>query len=104
MLQAAGQRFLVTLNPHRAVRGTPLRCITYEHPLFTPASSLAQRRHGGINGADRLYFAGAYWGWGFHEDGVRSAVQAVKPLTTATIPGVGAYGRPGKAPARAGAA
>ena len=78
-------RFLVTLNPHRPVAGTPLRTVDYHHPLFTPDSPAAQRRHGEINGADRLYFAGAYWGWGFHEDGVRSAIQAVKPLTNARI-------------------
>lgn len=83
----APTRYLVTLNPHRPVAGIPLRSITYHHPLFTPASSLAQRRHSEINGANRLHFAGAYWGWGFHEDGVRSALMAVKPLTGRTIPG-----------------
>ena len=82
----APTRFLVTLNPHRPVAGTPIREIDYHHPLFTPDSPAAQRRHGEINGADRLHFAGAYWGWGFHEDGVRSAIAAVKPLTGARIP------------------
>jgi predicted NAD/FAD-binding protein len=78
-------RFLVTLNPHREVRGAVLKSQVYEHPLFTPESPAAQRRHGQINGVDRLYFAGAYWGYGFHEDGVRSALAAVKPLTASTI-------------------
>ena len=90
----APTRYLVTLNPHRPVGGTPLRSITYYHPLFTPASSLAQRRHGEINGVNRLHFAGAYWGWGFHEDGVRSALMAVKPLTAVTIPGAPEDTRP----------
>ena len=78
-------RFLVTLNPHRPVSGVPLRTVDYHHPLFTPDAPAAQRRHHEINGVDRLFFAGAYWGWGFHEDGVRSAIQAVKPLTNACI-------------------
>jgi len=78
-------RFLVTLNPHREIRGETLKSQSYHHPLFTPQSPAAQRRHTEINGADRLYFAGAYWGYGFHEDGVRSALAAVKPLTNATI-------------------
>lgn len=78
-------RFLVTLNPHRPVVGEILKSQIYQHPLFTPASPAAQRRHGEINGADRLYFAGAYWGYGFHEDGVSSALAAVKPLTSSTL-------------------
>lgn len=78
-------RFLVTLNPHRPIVGDTLKSQMYHHPLFTPESPAAQRRHGEINGADRLYFAGAYWGYGFHEDGVRSAMAAVKPLTRSTL-------------------
>ncbi len=78
-------RFLVTLNPHRPISGEVLKSQIYHHPLFTPASPAAQRRHGEINGTDRLYFAGAYWGFGFHEDGVRSALAAVKPLTASTL-------------------
>ena len=78
-------RFLVTLNPHRPIRGEVLKSQVYHHPLFTPASPAAQRRHAEINGVDRLYFAGAYWGFGFHENGVRSALAAVKPLTASTL-------------------
>jgi predicted NAD/FAD-binding protein len=33
-----------------------------------------------ISGQDRISFAGAYWGWGFHEDGVVSAVRAAEPF------------------------
>jgi predicted NAD/FAD-binding protein len=33
-----------------------------------------------IDGVDRLWFAGAYWGWGFHEDGMRSAVEVARAL------------------------
>ncbi len=49
--------------------------MTYLHPTYTAASVAAQRRLAGLNG-DRLAFAGAYHGWGFHEDGCRSGVEA----------------------------
>ena len=43
-------------------------------PLFTPASLEAQARHSEISGRDRIHFCGAWWRNGFHEDGVRSAL------------------------------
>jgi predicted NAD/FAD-binding protein len=58
-----------TIDPSRV-----LRRFTYSHPLYTPAAVAAQRRYAEINGVDRTYFCGAYWGYGFHEDGVASAV------------------------------
>ncbi|MEX0916003.1 MAG: FAD-dependent oxidoreductase [Wenzhouxiangellaceae bacterium] len=51
------------------------RC--YRHPIYTPASRAAQLRLDEINGADRLWFCGAWQGWGFHEDAVRSAATVV---------------------------
>ena len=51
----------------------------YEHPLYTPASVAASRRLPDIN-TRRIAFAGAYHGWGFHEDGCRSGVQAAESL------------------------
>lgn len=51
----------------------------YAHPLYTPESVAAQRRLPEI-ATDRLAFAGAYHGWGFHEDGARSGVAAVERL------------------------
>ena len=47
--------------------------LRFAHPVYTPAAVAAQRRHEEISGVDRLHFAGAYWSWGFHEDGVASA-------------------------------
>jgi predicted NAD/FAD-binding protein len=38
----------------------------------------AQRRFEEVSGADRVHFCGAYWGWGFHEDGVRSALRVAE--------------------------
>jgi DUF1365 family protein len=51
----------------------------YEHPLYNPASVAAQARLPGLD-TDRLAFAGAYHGWGFHEDGARSGLAAVERL------------------------
>jgi predicted NAD/FAD-binding protein len=71
--------FLVTLN--RSADIDP-RCVlgryTYEHPVYTQAAVAAQRRHAEINGVRRTYYCGAYWGYGFHEDGVRSALLALE--------------------------
>ena len=46
-------------------------------PVFTPAAVAAQSRQAEINGANRAYFCGAYWRFGFHEDGVVSALAAL---------------------------
>ena len=70
---------LVTLNRTTEIR--PERVIArmrYSHPLFTPASLAAQRRHRELNGAGSTYFCGAYWRFGFHEDGVVSAETALQ--------------------------
>ena len=58
-----------------------IRKIEYQHPVFTRAGVGAQRRHGEISGRDRTHYCGAYWRWGFHEDGVWSALRACEPLT-----------------------
>ena len=71
----AETEFLVTLNddgaidPHRV-----LQRMVYRHPLVTNESVAAQRRHGEISGQRRTHYCGAYWGYGFHEDGVNSAI------------------------------
>ena len=52
----------------------------YAHPEYTHASVAAQARRDEINGVDRIWYAGAYWGWGFHEDGIRSAIDVVRAL------------------------
>jgi predicted NAD/FAD-binding protein len=69
---------LVTLNmTDRIDASHMIRQMTYEHPVFTPEAVAAQGRHAEIDGADRAYFCGAYWGFGFHEDGVVSALAAL---------------------------
>ena len=56
----------------------------YRHPVYTPEMRRAQTRIGEIDGVDRVSFAGACWGWGFHEDAVRSAVRAIGTLQPAS--------------------
>ena len=71
--------FNVTLNNPDAVDpASIIKHIHYEHPLFTPDSVIAQSRHNELNGQQRTWYCGAYWRNGFHEDGVVSAMNAVK--------------------------
>ena len=67
---------LVTLNQDDEINPElVLARMEYAHPVFDVQAIEAQRRHIQMNGARRTSFCGAYWGNGFHEDGVRSAVQ-----------------------------
>ncbi len=71
---------VVTLNGTDHVDpGLVLARMTYEHPIYTAASLDAQRHLSKLNGT-RLAFAGAYQGWGFHEDGCRSGIAAAESL------------------------
>ena len=71
-----GRRFIVTLGGQDIVdQGSVIETMEYEHPIYTPASVAAQRRLPECD-TDRLVFAGAWHGWGFHEDGARSGVEA----------------------------
>jgi uncharacterized protein len=78
----ADRDFCVTLNRSEAIDPEKvIRTISYEHPVYTPAGMSAQSRHGAISGLhSRTHYCGAYWGWGFHEDGVRSALRACEPF------------------------
>ena len=70
--------YLVTLNAaDRIEPGSVLRRMVYEHPVYTPASVAAQRRLPELT-TGRTAFAGAYHGWGFHEDGCASGVRAAQ--------------------------
>ena len=57
-----------------------IRQFVYHHPVYTPESLLARRRHAEISGVNRTSFCGAYWGYGFHEDGVNSAMAVCRPF------------------------
>ncbi|WP_373498455.1 NAD(P)/FAD-dependent oxidoreductase [Desulfococcus sp.] len=67
--------FCVSLNPAESVRPDRiLQTFSYHHPVYTPRSLRARRERDRINGVNRTWFCGAYWGYGFHEDGVNSAL------------------------------
>ncbi len=71
--------FCVTLN--RTAHIDPSKILgryDYAHPVFTRGAVAAQARRDEINGPRNTYYCGAYWGWGFHEDGVRSALEVAR--------------------------
>lgn len=70
------QPFVVTLNRSSGIDPDKvLSRMRYHHPVYSHASVAAQARKPEIQGRRRTWYAGAYWGWGFHEDGMRSAVE-----------------------------
>lgn len=72
------QDHIVTLNAtDRIDEATVTARMTYEHPVFTTSAVAAVQRLR-RSGGDRLAFAGAHLGWGFHEDGCRSGVAAAE--------------------------
>jgi uncharacterized protein len=78
---AGPETFIVTLNGAAAVRpDRVLRRLQYAHPLYTAGAVAAQQRRAELQGQRGTWFAGAYWGWGFHEDGLRSAVEVSRGL------------------------
>ncbi len=73
--------FVVTLNA--TARIDPEKIIArmdYAHPIYTHAAVAAQQRWADINGVNRSWYCGAWWGWGFHEDGLRSGVRVAEAL------------------------
>jgi predicted NAD/FAD-binding protein len=75
------QPLVVSLNRTAAIDPARiLRRVQYRHPVHTRASVAAQARRPQLQGHRRTWFAGAYWGWGFHEDGMRSAVDVARAL------------------------
>jgi predicted NAD/FAD-binding protein len=78
---AGGEDYIVTLGgPVAPVNpGLVIDRMEYAHPAYTPASVAAQRRLPGLN-THVTAFAGAYHGWGFHEDGCRSGAAAARSL------------------------
>jgi predicted NAD/FAD-binding protein/DUF1365 family protein len=88
-------RYLVTLGGEDIVdQATVIDTMEYAHPIYTPASVAAQRRLP-ETATDRVVFAGAYHGWGFHEDGARSGLAAAERLGSSWQGRPGAGARPG---------
>ena len=74
----AAQDFLVTLNDRERLHQESIEAtMDYEHPIYTPEAVSAQSRLSSLATA-RTVYAGAYHGWGFHEDGCRSGVEAAR--------------------------
>jgi predicted NAD/FAD-binding protein len=72
---------LLTLNQDDAIDPKlVLARMDYAHPVLDTSALKAKRHHREINGARRTWYCGAYWGNGFHEDGVRSAVETCRAL------------------------
>jgi len=77
MLQGlqSDKTYCVSLNQSQGIDpGKIIKRIPYHHPLFQPGRQSAQARHAELIRRDAISYCGAYWGYGFHEDGVRSAL------------------------------
>jgi len=73
---AAKRQFCVTLNRTEDLAPeSVLRRFEYHHPVYARRTVAAQARWEEINGARRTWFCGAYWGFGFHEDGLKSGLR-----------------------------
>jgi predicted NAD/FAD-binding protein len=80
------ERWLVTLNPGDRI--DPERVhgrFAYDHPVFDGSAIAAQEAHAQVDGNGGVHFCGAYWGHGFHEDGVQSAVRVVDAIGGDTL-------------------
>ncbi len=81
---AAERQYLLTLNRTEAIDpDSVLGRFEYEHPVFTVQGVRAQARHAEISGPRGTHYCGAYWGWGFHEDGVISAERVCAQIEAA---------------------
>jgi len=79
------ETFCVTLNNSSAINEHKiLKRLEYSHPLITHRTIDAQKQHSRLNGTNRCFYAGAYWRSGFHEDGVVSALDALKDFQEQT--------------------
>ena len=77
----SAEQFCVSLNRTEAIDPTKIiRKIQYAHPVYTREGVDAQERVEEISGQRRTHYCGAYWGWGFHEDGVASGVRVAREI------------------------
>ena len=71
----------VSLNEQREIAKDKIfKKRNYQHPTYTVKSVNARKRLSEINGQHRTAYAGAYWGWAFHEDGARTGYEAAQTL------------------------
>lgn len=86
---AADETWCITLN--RTADIEPLRIarrFVYHHPVFDVAGVAAQARVASLNGSHRVWYCGAWCGFGFHEDGVQAALRVAEDFGTAAVPAV----------------
>ena len=77
----AGEDYCVTLNQGELIDPAKvLRTIEYAHPLYTLDAVRSQQRWGDVSGQHHTHFCGAYWFYGFHEDGMHAAVRVARAL------------------------
>ncbi len=73
--------FVVSLNQRGQIAPNKIMAVMkYQHPVYTHAMVNAQKRRHEINGQNRSWFCGAYWGFGFHEDGFRTGQDVAHAL------------------------
>ena len=78
-------QYCVSLNSESTINPSLIiKQMEYSHPVFTSESISAQNRAHELNGKRRTFYAGAYWGYGFHEDGVLSALNAISSFHTSS--------------------
>lgn len=71
----------VTLNATGQIRpDSIIERLSYHHPVYTRRTFEAQQKWTDISGTHRIHYCGAYWGYGFHEDGVRSALRVCQSI------------------------
>jgi predicted NAD/FAD-binding protein len=87
------ERYLVTLNSDEHIDpARVIRSFDYAHPVFDGPAVAAQGRFEQIDGVDRVHYCGAWWGHGFHEDGMRSGLRVCErlgvgwPAAASTVP------------------
>jgi uncharacterized protein len=79
---ATSKDYFVTLNPAQDIpEHHEIRRFSYRHPMFDAPALDAQLQLGALQGRNALWFAGSYFGYGFHEDGVQSGLAAAEDLS-----------------------
>ncbi len=77
----SAEPLLVTLNgSSRIAPDRVLARFDYAHPILDASAIAAQREHPRIDGDGGIHLCGAYWRWGFHEDGLQSAMRVVRAI------------------------
>jgi uncharacterized protein len=87
--------YFVTLNPLAPIAAPHVvRTFSYSHPMFDTAALTAQAKLSSLQGRNSIWFAGSYFGYGFHEDGVQAGLAAAEDLSLRIGGGNGRVLRP----------